>query len=201
MVPPPSARHGCTVSACWHFRVGNRSCCARNSGPHISPVSSSFSSSVLWSFGPWLHRHYSGFFATTASDDFFCALPQKISPGKVQNLSSRAVRLYLMRLDDLWASLFPASLPPASGLTAHFCSYGRKFATRFLQLHLAATPCVSLRLPSSAPIGSSHPIRFCPCWAHWGSPPGLRRTPWFGFGCGYAALAGVYSKAGKDTGK
>jgi hypothetical protein len=36
----------------------------------------------------------------------------------VQNLSPRAARLYLMRLDDLWASLFPASLPPASGLPA-----------------------------------------------------------------------------------
>jgi hypothetical protein len=28
------------------------------------------------------------------------------------------------------------------------------------------TPCGSLRLPSSAPIGSFHPTRFCPCWAH-----------------------------------
>ena len=43
---------------------------------------------------------------------------EEISPGKVQNLSPRADRLYLMRLDDLWASLFapacrphPASLP------------------------------------------------------------------------------------------
>jgi hypothetical protein len=26
------------------------------------------------------------------------------------------------------------------------------------------------------------------CYPLWGSPPGLRRTPWFGFGCGYAAL-------------
>jgi hypothetical protein len=177
MVSPPSARHGCTVSAYWRFRVGHRSCCARNSSPHISPVSSSFSSSVLWFFSPSLHRHYSGFFATTASDDFSPTLAEEISPGKVQNLSSRAVRLYLMRLDDLWASLFPASLPPASGLAAHFCSYGRKFATRFFQLHLAATPCVSLRLPSPAPIGSFHPTRFCPCWAHWGGPPGPRPTP------------------------
>src|SRR5271156_4734392 len=72
-----------------------------------------------------------------------------------------------MRLDDLGASLLPASLPPAPGLTASSCSYGREFATRFFQLHLAATPCASLRLPSSAPIGSFHPIRFCPCWAHW----------------------------------
>src|SRR5271154_141605 len=82
-----------------------------------------------------------------------------------------------MRLDDLGASLFPASLPPASGLTASSYSYGRGFATRFFQLHLAATPCVSLRLPSSAPVDSFHPTRFCPCWAHWGGPPGPRRPP------------------------
>ena len=40
--------------------------------------------------------------------------------------------------DDFRALLFPASLPPAPGLTAGSCSYGRRFATRFLQwLHLA----------------------------------------------------------------
>jgi hypothetical protein len=55
---------------------------------------------------------------------------------------------------------------PHLGLSAGSCSYGRKFAIRFFQLHLAATPCGSLRLPSSAPIGSFHPTRFCPCWAH-----------------------------------
>ena len=71
-----------------------------------------------------------------------------------------------MRLDDPWALLFRASLPPTPGLTASSCTYGREFATRFFQLRLAATPCVSLRLPSSAPIGSFHPTRFCPCWAH-----------------------------------
>ena len=104
---------------------------------------------------------------TTASADFSMTLITGISPGKAQNLSSRAVWLYLMRLDDLWALLLPASLPPASGLIASSLVYGREFATRFFQLHLTATPCVSLRLPSSAPIGSFHPIRFCPCWAHW----------------------------------
>jgi hypothetical protein len=72
--------------------------------------------------------------------------------------------------DDCWASLFPASWPPAPGLTAGSCSYGRKFATRFFQLHLAATPCVSLRLSSSTPSRSFHLARFCPCWAHWGRP-------------------------------
>ncbi len=94
-------------------------------------------------------------------------LAKEISPGKVQNLSPRAVRLYLMRLDDLWSSLFIASLPPAPGLTGSSCSYGREFATRFFRLRLAVTPCVSLRLPSSAPIGSFHPTGFCPCWAHY----------------------------------
>jgi len=141
MVSPPSARHGCTVSAYRHSRFGNRSCYLRNSSPHLSPVSSPFSSSVLWFFGPSLHRRYRGFFANTASADFSQALAQEISPGKVQNLSPRAARLYLMRLDDCRASLFPASLPPAPGLTADSYSYGREFALRFLQLHLAATPC------------------------------------------------------------
>ena len=53
------------------------------------------------------------FFATTASADFSSALAVEISPGKVQNLFPRAVWLYLMRLDDYWALLFPASSPPA----------------------------------------------------------------------------------------
>jgi len=80
---------------------------------------------------------------------------------------------------DYWVSLFPASSPPASSLTASSSSYGREFATRFFQLRLAATSCASLRLPSSAPVGSFHPTRFCPCWAHWGShswlPPAFSR--------------------------
>ena len=68
----------------------------------------------------------------------------------MQNLSPRAVWLYLMRLDDLWASLFSASLPPAPGLTASSCSYGREFATRFLQLRLTA---YALRFATVAVIG------------------------------------------------
>ena len=57
--------------------------------------------------------------------------------------SIRAAGLYPMRLDDLWASLFRASLPPAPGLPASSCSCGREFAFRFFQLRLAATPCGS----------------------------------------------------------
>jgi hypothetical protein len=68
--------------------------------------------------------------------------------------------------------------PVKAGLVAHPWEFpwsstcGREsgseesVATRFFQLRLAATPCVSPRLPSSVPIGSFHPIRFCPCWAH-----------------------------------
>ena len=79
--------------------------------------------------------------------------------------------------DDFWASLFPASSPPAPGLTAGSCSYGRKFATRFFQLHLAVTPCASLRLSSSTPSRSFHLARFCPCWAHWGRPSACGGLP------------------------
>ena len=75
---------------------------------------------------------------------------EEISPGKVQNLSPRAGWLYLMRLDDLWASLFVASLPPAPGLTASSCSCGREFATRFFRLRLTAT---TLRFATVTVIG------------------------------------------------
>src|SRR6185437_14702873 len=34
---------------------------------------------------------------------------------------------------------------------------------------------VRLRLPSSAPIGSFHPIRFCPCWAHPARAPAAQK--------------------------
>src|SRR5258708_4405050 len=57
---------------------------------------------------------------------------------------------------------------PHIGLAASSCSYGREFALRCFRLRLAATPCGLLRLPSSVPVGSFHPTRFCPCWAHWG---------------------------------
>jgi flavin reductase (DIM6/NTAB) family NADH-FMN oxidoreductase RutF len=107
-----------------------------------------------------------------ATREFVCNLVTRLLAEKMNEtsasleLSPRAAWLYRMRLDDLWASLLSASLPPASGLAASSCSYGREFASRFFQLHLTATPCGSLRLPSSAPIGSFHPMRFCPCWAH-----------------------------------
>jgi hypothetical protein len=53
----------------------------------------------------------------------------------------------------------PASLPVRVPTVEGLPPASFSFASR---LRLA----VQLRLPSSAPIGSFHPIRFCPCWAH-----------------------------------
>src|SRR5258706_9271369 len=62
-----------------------------------------------------------------------------------------------MQLDDLWASLFLASLPPASGLATHSCSCGQEFASGSFSLRLTTRLNLRLRLASSPPSGSSHP--------------------------------------------
>ena len=157
-------------------RVGYRSCRARDSSSFIAPVFSPFSSSVLWFFGPSLQSHYRTFFATTASADFSSALTEEISPGKVRILSPRAAWLYLMRLDDLWASLFRASLPPAPGLTASSYTCGRRFASRFFRLRLAATPCVSATV---AVVGSGWLLSSNENSAHAGHTLRRRLTPPF----------------------
>ena len=53
----------------------------------------------------------------------------------------------------------PASLPVRVPTVEGLPLASFSFASR---LRLA----VRLRLPSSAPVGSFHPTRFCPCWAH-----------------------------------
>src|SRR5271157_4912076 len=58
----------------------------------------------------------------------------------------------------------PASLPVRVPTVEGLPPASFSFAS---QLRLA----VRLRLPSSAPIGSFHPIRFCPCWAHSAAGP------------------------------
>ena len=117
-----------------------------------------------------------------ASADFSFALTKEPSPGKVLFLSLHTVRLYLARLDGLWASLRPASLPPVRGLSADSCSYGQRFVPRFLQLGRAACaprlpPCGSLRLPPSVPVSTLQLTRNSPCWAHWRGPPDRPRRP------------------------
>jgi hypothetical protein len=64
-------------------------------------------------------------FATMASADFSGALTPELSPGKVSELSKRAVRLYPPRRMDFGLRVFLASLPLAPGLSASSCSYGR----------------------------------------------------------------------------
>src|SRR6266536_2973406 len=56
----------------------------------------------------------------------------EISPGKVQNLSPRAAWLYSMRLDEVWALLFPASSPPAHGPHRQFLSLRSKVCSPLL---------------------------------------------------------------------
>ena len=92
------------------------------------------------------------------SADFSKALTLEISPSKVLHLSPRAARLYLVRLDGVRVSLLLASSPPAPGLAAGSCSCGRGFAFRFLQLHLAATPCGSARVGPITSLGIFHPL-------------------------------------------
>ncbi len=126
-----------------------RRCCDPADESTIGPVR------LLRSFAP---PALPGFFATTTSADFSRALTLEISPSKVLHLSPRAARLYLMRLDGVRVSLLLASSPPAPGLTAGSCSCGRGFAFRFLQLHLAATPCGSARVGPITSLGIFHPL-------------------------------------------
>ena len=69
----------------------------------------------------------------------------------MRNLSPRADWLYLMRLDDFWASLLLASLPPTSGLTDR-----RVFLrSRVCYTLLSASPRgYALRFATVAVIGS-----------------------------------------------
>ena len=126
-----------------------RRCCDPADESTIGPVR------LLRSFAP---PALPGFFATMTSADFSKALTLEISPSKVLHLSPRAARLYLMRLDGVRVSLLLASSPPAPGLTAGSCSCGRGFAFRFLQLHLAATPCGSARVGPITSLGIFHPL-------------------------------------------
>src|SRR5712664_2669175 len=176
-----SARHGCTVSACQHSGVGYRSCCAPDSNPLVAPRFSSFSSSVPWFFGPSLQPHY---------QPSLLLRPLLTSP-QLSPRRSPQVRFRICSLaptGSTWCVLVtlglrccqpacrphPASLPVRVPTVVSLLSASFGFASR---LRLA----VSLRLPSSAPIGSFHPTRFCPCWptagCGAGAPPhnGVRR--------------------------
>jgi hypothetical protein len=96
----------------------------------IAPVPSPFSSSV-WFFSPSLRRHYRSSSLLRPLLTF-----PRLSPWRSPRVKCRICPLAPtgMRLDNLWASLFSASSPPAPGLAASSCSFGREFACRFFQL-------------------------------------------------------------------
>ena len=130
-----------------------------------------------------------GFFATMTSADFSKALTLETSPSKVLPLSPRAARLYLLRLDGLRVSLFLASSPPAPGLTAGSCPCGRGFACRFLQLHLAATPCGSAKVGSITSFRISHPLETAHVGHTRGNPCGC---PSLGTGNGNGGFSRIF---------
>src|ERR1039457_3766306 len=100
-VPPRDrrrqARRGSTASARYTLRE------TASSGRALRfqiPTQLPFSplSSSVWFLPPFAPRALPRFSATMASADCSPALTGKLSPGQVQNLSPRAVRLYRMRL-------------------------------------------------------------------------------------------------------
>ena len=136
--------------------------------PLLAPPSSSSSSSVPSFFGPSLQPRYrpspllrplltSPRLSPKRSPQVRCRICPLVPPGSTP---------------CVWMKFGLCCSQPARrphiGLTASSSTYGRRFAFRCFQLRLAATPCGWLRLPSSVPVGSFHPTRFCPCWAHWG---------------------------------
>jgi len=96
------------------------------------------------SFGPSLRPAFPALFATTASADCSRALTRKLSPGKVHELSARAVRLYQMRLSvTVGFRVFSHAHRPHLGLSACSCSYGRAFAPDFFRAECLTAPALS----------------------------------------------------------
>jgi hypothetical protein len=79
-----------------------------------------------------------------ASADFCGALTPQTSPGKVHELSARAVRLYPMRLSvTVGFCVLSHAHRTHRGLAACSCSYGRAFATDFFRAERLAAPALS----------------------------------------------------------
>ena len=90
-------------------------------------------------------RRYAVIFTTTASADFSHALTREISPGKVHELSARAVRLYPMRLSvTVGFCVSSHAHLPHRCLSACSFSYGRAFASTFFRAEHLAMPALVL---------------------------------------------------------
>src|SRR5260370_21978509 len=150
-----------------HSPGSDRSCrTLRSQIPSQLPFSPS-PSSVLF-LRPFAPRALPRFSATMASADSSPALTGEASPGKVQEslpscrpaLPDASRMTFGLRCCQPACRPHQASLPVRVPTVESLLSASFSFTSR---LRLA----VSLRLPSSAPVGSFHPTRFCPCWAHW----------------------------------
>jgi len=130
-----------------------------------------------------VHLHYSGFFTTMASADFFDTLISKFSPGKV-------LKLIASCRQSLGNSSCIALPPPSMGLYLMCLSVTAGFRVSWhthrphpasllvrvptVVLLLRASfrltswfpPCVSLRLSLLLPVISFQITSFSPCWAH-----------------------------------
>ena len=107
------------------------------------------------------------FFATSASADFSARFsprrsPQvrcRICPLAPPGSTACVFMIFGLRCSGPACRPHPASLPVRLPAVESLPSASFSYASR---LRLA----VQLRLLSLVPIGSFHPIRFCPCWAH-----------------------------------
>src|SRR5712691_6308911 len=153
----------------WPDRGGDRIC-------HAPPfrtareVPSRFSlSSALSFFGPSLGSSFCSYARPTLLWPLLTSprLSARGSP-RVRVCSFRSCLWALQNaVSDCRASRVLACSPPASCLTAHWCSFGRTFACH----PFAPAPCgddlaVRLRLASLPPSGTFHPDRPSPCRAH-----------------------------------
>ncbi len=104
----------------------------------------------------------------------------EISPGKVQNLSPRAAWLYPMRLDEVWALLFPASSPPAHWPHCQFVYLRSKVCSPLLS---ASPRGYALRFATVTIISSGWLLssnKILPMLGTLGQTIGFRRLPCHG---------------------
>jgi hypothetical protein len=146
--------------------LGDRCCRAGDSSALLAPASSSSSSSVLSSCGPSLQPLCrpssllrplltSPRLSPRRSPQVRCRICPLVPPGSTQCV----LMIFGLRCSGPACRPHPASLPIRVPTVEGLLPASFSFTSR---LRLA----VRLRLRSSVPIGSFHPTRFCPCWAH-----------------------------------
>ncbi len=118
--------------------AGPGSCrsCRSGDGPSIG--------GLLLVLRPFAPAAFTAFFATMASADSSNALAPEVSPGRVHELSARAVRPYPMRFSvTVGFRVSSHAHRPHRGLAAGSYSRGRAFATDFFRAERLAAPALS----------------------------------------------------------